>query len=1019
MRIRALYSRKNLPRGYLLLSLISGGLVFCVGLACALLPSPLWVILIFAGVCLGLAALFRPGLALLLLFACAGLPSFVVHFPGHNMHLIEPATILLLGSIMLRRPSLRAGLPHLLAFLFLVLAILSFIHVPILAQDQPYGADKRLSVLLILCAAFFAGTWLAHEVRRPIGFLTLVLLVSLPLYGIALAQMFGLELAPPLISAPDQHSQAFQEIQAVQGRLWGPFPWPVNFGMYLINLFAVALACWLGGTHRFHRVFGCTMAIASLLAIMGSGTRSAMIAAGVILVVACLLTRRSVLLGVIALLFALLSANFYQEILALFDHDAASAANRLFIWGEALRLIEDNPLFGVGLQQFPHYYRQLLVASANTLSMLGIHPHEQYLEWALESGILWALCGIGWLVSIVGACWRAYWRVSEPQKCLQFAVLLAVLANLVIGLFDVPLDQLEGATFLFLLAGLALGQANDHLPERSGDASRTGDGVAAFLVPQSIKSFQLGETGSSTRKIRTTHKAGDTTQRTGRTILLQLLSWGIALPLIFPVTALLARYLGPEQYGTYSLTFPFLSFFALLGGTGMDPLLARQLSRQPQTLWGKTLSYAAGTRLILTLLSVCLAVITTWLLPINDELRTLFCFGSVTLFFSFSFNGLRFIYTHGYRVEQRIGALVVLETANRLITAGLIVLVVTWRWPLFWAYLLLVYSDLPLFLLQFWLASKRYTIRLRFSLADLRAWTFASFPLLGHQALTLLGGLLDQSLLLIIAGAGPVGLYALASRVVDPLISIAFAYVNGLYPLLCTSFEEGQARFAVACHHATRLLALAVVPLAVGITTQAELIVSLLGGEHFLPAAVAVQLLIWAMVLTFLNQLAERACTAANQERRIPLVTIVSTSANLLLNLLLIPHWQIIGAGIAGLVSEFCAFSLFLFLLRSNIHLHKTVGMLCLVLLSNLPALAFLGWQRTISPFLMLPLSLLLTIGLYFVTRVLTRDDIAQARKLLFSWHRKKGGTEEPQQNLERPWHLADYPTVIVPIIHP
>ncbi len=60
------------------------------------------------------------------------------------------------------------------------------------------------------------------------------------------------------------------------------------------------------------------------------------------------------------------------------------------------------------------------------------------------------------------------------------------------------------------------------------------------------------------------------TQKTGRSVLIQLLSWGIAIPVIFPVTALLTRYLGPVRYGEYTFTFPFLTVFGLLTCTGMD-----------------------------------------------------------------------------------------------------------------------------------------------------------------------------------------------------------------------------------------------------------------------------------------------------------------------------------------------------------------------------------------------------------------------------------------------------------------
>jgi O-antigen/teichoic acid export membrane protein len=161
--------------------------------------------------------------------------------------------------------------------------------------------------------------------------------------------------------------------------------------------------------------------------------------------------------------------------------------------------------------------------------------------------------------------------------------------------------------------------------------------------------------------------------------------------------------------------------------------------------------------------------------------------------------------------------------------------------------------------------------------------------------------------------------------------------------------------------------------------------VNLLGGQRFAAATIAVQLLMWAMALTFFNQLAERICTAANMERRVPIVTTVSASINLLLNVALVPHWQILGASLVALISEGVGLSLFAIQLRQHIRLWPMAGMLCLVLLSNLSSLALLLWQRPIPLLLSLPLALLLTIIGYIVTRTLSFKDVRQMLHILLA----------------------------------
>ena len=993
-----------------LLLTVFGILLLVISLGCAMIPSPLVAIALLAVPGVSVISILHPRLALLLLVACAGLPAFVLPLPGHNMHLVEPVSLLCLCIVLIRHPPGYLRLIHLLAFVFLAIAVISFIHVPQFSSaSNGYSSDKQLLALCIVFSVFFSSTFLAQYIGNISSFLTTVLLVSLPLYLVGLAQVVGLHLAAQL-EAPGAY-----DLKLSQGRLWGPFPWSVNFGMYLVNLFAVALVCWHLGTHRYDRLIGCVMTLATALEIIGCGTRSVAIAAGVILIVSFVVTKHVKLLFSMVALSTGMCVPFLAQLLPLFSHDETSTGNRLFIWHEALVLIATHPWLGIGLQQFPRYYAQLIVSRATQLGPEGIHPHQQYLEWAMESGILWCIVGILLLVSIMFTCWQNYHSAQREQQMLLLAASLAILANSIIGFFDAPLDQLEGPIFLLMLAGLASG-CIEHPGSRSSQTRRSlrlpiTRAAPLTALENDIRVVLPERAGLTSAKVPDTRK-------TGRSIVLQLLSWAIPLPLIFPMTALLAHYLGPIQYGEYSLTFPFLTIFALLSGSGMDVLLIRQLSCQARSAWSTTLSYATGTRLLSTLLSTILAAIVALVLPMSNEERSLFLLGSASLLFSFSFNGLRIIYAHGFRAEQQIGILSLLETVNRVFTALLVALAVFLHLSLLWAYVLLVYSDLPAFLLLAYIASKRFGIRMRFNLQRFREHMSGGFPLVGQHVLTLLCGQFDLFVLMLVTGPLNVGIYALASRIIDPLNAIAVAYVNGLYPLLCAKFAVGQRQFAQTYYAAVRILGLVVIPLAVCVCVAADNIVHILGGQHFAAASTAVQLLMWAMVATFFNQLGQQACTAANMERRVPRVAMVSVSINILANLLLIPRWQIIGAGVAALLSECAGLCVLFLLLRPYIRLPATIGVLLLLLIDNLPALIFLLWQHTASLLLTIPIALLLTMFCYVITHMLTVKDVTMISHVLFSRQQRRSVTNDYDMHsveLASQRRMADDPTLILP----
>ncbi len=999
--------------------------------------SPFVPIVIVVGVVIAVWAILRPSFALLLAFTGAGLPSLVIQLSFHSMRPVELGVALCVLIVVLYRPYLRLRLPHLLALLFLGIGIVSFIHVPDFSTNlNAYAADKELYSIALFIIALFCGTFLVGYIKNMSSFLVTVLLCNSPLYLICLAQALGIHVISYL-----EDSGAQDPLQA-GGRLWGPFTGAVTFGSYLVNLLAVAVACWLLGTRRSHLIIGAIMTVATALTIVGSGTRSVAAAAVVMVVIALLVTRRFKLLLATIVSSGIVILIFLGKILPKFTHTDVSASNRLFLWQEALKLIQAHPWLGIGLEQFHNYYLQLIVSRSTQLNPDGISVHNQYLAWALSSGIIWTIIAVALLISIIYYCAKAYRNAQREHRTILLAAILAVLANIIVCFVDVPLEKTEGAVFLFLLAGFALGYVERvrwgvtrtptttfATPALSVQAvSPTGIDRGLYKPSKPIP-VQLGEHVAAPSP--TLQSAGDeadsqdeapSAQKTGRSVILQLLSWGTSAVIIFPATALLTRYLGPVRYGEYSFTIPFLSIFALLSGTGMDPLITRLLSRQKRSTWGETLSYAAGTRLLTTLVVSGGAALTALLLPVSTEQRVLLLLGSGCLLFSYSFNGLRTVYECGYWAEQRIAVPSLIEAIDRVVTSGLIVVALIFHLSLPWTYILIVYSDLPFSLALAILAGRRFHMRIRFSLAHIREYLFGSLSLTIHNALSLFISQANLLLLLPLAGSLNVGLYALALRITSPLLSIATAYVIGLYPLLCKKFEEGREQFSATYNETLRIMILAVIPLTILIILETNKIVLLLGGTKFIAASRVTQVLMGAVLATFLSQLAVRSCMAADKEHFIPYVTGTSLVVNVLANFILVPHWQATGAAMAALLSQCTAFVLFTVMLARHIRILQTLSIMLRVVLGNLPALLFLLWQQNASLLLLIPTFLLLVIVGCIVTRTLSLKDVLMVRHILFTRTGKMSSkkidiTEQPTIFVPSIYDIADQETLSLPRI--
>jgi O-antigen/teichoic acid export membrane protein len=274
------------------------------------------------------------------------------------------------------------------------------------------------------------------------------------------------------------------------------------------------------------------------------------------------------------------------------------------------------------------------------------------------------------------------------------------------------------------------------------------------------------------------------------------------------------------------------------------------------------------------------------------------------------------------------------------------------------------------------MARRRFDMRFRFHWQHIREYIFASFALTGYDALALLMGQADVLLLMFILGPFYVGLYVLAIRISDPLLSITAIYINGVYPLLCIAFERRRERFAEFYREMVRIIALAVIPPSVVVSLLAGTVVGLLGGKYFVMAIIVVQLLMWATAIICFSQLTARSCMAANLERFIPYVSGISALCNIVGNLLLISRWQVMGAGVVSITSELVALVLFTILLRKYIQPWRTLGVVARVGLAMLPTVAFLLWQPHLPLLVTIALACILIVCGCYITRTLRWRDI-------------------------------------------
>jgi O-antigen ligase len=142
-----------------------------------------------------------------------------------------------------------------------------------------------------------------------------------------------------------------------------------------------------------------------------------------------------------------------RRLLAGLDESSQLQPPRTEFWSVATEMLRDNPLLGVGPDNFRWRFTDY---SGNAVDNLGIHAHNQYLEALADSGVL----------GFVSLCWLLAALVLASVKSLRLASRAdwpwraALLTSLSAWLVHAVLDDFERfwptSVAFWLIAGLSL-----------------------------------------------------------------------------------------------------------------------------------------------------------------------------------------------------------------------------------------------------------------------------------------------------------------------------------------------------------------------------------------------------------------------------------------------------------------------------------------------------------------------------------------------------------------------------------
>jgi O-antigen/teichoic acid export membrane protein len=388
----------------------------------------------------------------------------------------------------------------------------------------------------------------------------------------------------------------------------------------------------------------------------------------------------------------------------------------------------------------------------------------------------------------------------------------------------------------------------------------------------------------------------------------------------FVFAMLMLRILAPEGAGRYGFAVVFIGYVEILTRFGLGTLLTREVARD-HAQGNKYLSNVTFLRVLLWLASLPLMGIVLWLYVVfgGVALETVIAIGifAIGLFFSNISDTLTAIF-YAYEKAEYPAAISTVTTVTRASLGALALLLGGGVIGL--AAVSVIANVTAVTVLGYLFVRKIFRPH-RDNEPSLRGHMMGeSFPLMINHLLATLFFRIDVLILQPTWGARAVGFYGAAYKYVDGINIIPSYFTLAIFPLMSRYAQTARDSLARAYILSLRLLLMLALPVAVGTPFIARELILILGGIQYLPdSMIALQLLIWFLPFSFVNQITHYVLIAIDQQRFLTKAFIIGVVFNVTVNLILIPRYGYRAAAITTIFSEWALLIPFYYAVRKHL----------------------------------------------------------------------------------------------------
>jgi len=441
-----------------------------------------------------------------------------------------------------------------------------------------------------------------------------------------------------------------------------------------------------------------------------------------------------------------------------------------------------------------------------------------------------------------------------------------------------------------------------------------------------------------------------------------------------------ARYLGVEEFGILSFALAFTRLFGFFANLGLQQLTVREVARN-KILANKYLGNVLTIKIISTTITFGLIALSINLLGYPDQTIKVVYF--IALFIIF--DAFILVFNSIFKAFERMKYPSIGQIFNGILLLSGALFAIKHGSNVVGFALLFSLASLIVLLYSFIISTWKFGLpRMEIDWEFWKNTVKEALPFGLTGTLITLYYWIDSVMLSLMQGNDVVGYYNAAYRVALVLLAIPMA-VNGAVVPILSQFHvtsPGSLKFAFEKHF--KCMIIIALPMGVGITLLADKIILLIFGVEYEPSIIALQILVWGIVLIFARTAFERLFESINQQIIVTKVFGGCVMLNVILNLILIPKYSYIGASIATVITDLTVFIL-VCIWGSRLNYYTSYknffGIILKVAVASVVMGIFIEYFKNLSLLILILLAVAIYAAAIFLVKAVNKEDINLLRK--------------------------------------